>query len=336
MRALLVEPGPNFSVSDVARGWAKGLAEVGVELQTVNLGDRIGFFTGAHMKRDGEYIPAFDLEDAIRVAVESVEAACYRWWPDFVLIVSGFFIPPYMWKMLASRHKVVLVHTESPYEEDRQLERAQAVHLNVLNDPTNIGRYPKGTIYVPHAYDPEIHHPGPAVRGCESEFFFCGTGYPSRIELFEKVDWSNIDAAFAGNWQSVEADSPLHPLLVNERDECLANEAAADWYRSTLCSANLYRKETEHGVEVEAWAMGPREVELAACRTFFAREPRGEGDELFPMLPVFSTAEELGDVIRWALDHPDAREIAANRAREAVADRTFKHSATTLLKHLGS
>jgi hypothetical protein len=37
MRALVVAPGPNFSVADVYRGWAEGLAALGVETRLFEL-----------------------------------------------------------------------------------------------------------------------------------------------------------------------------------------------------------------------------------------------------------------------------------------------------------
>ena len=37
--------------------------------------------------------------------------------------------------------KVVLLHTESPYQDDEQLERAAHADVNLLNDPVNIDAY---------------------------------------------------------------------------------------------------------------------------------------------------------------------------------------------------
>ena len=82
-------------------------------------------------------------------------------------------------------------------------------------------------------------------------------------------------------------------------------------------------------------ACGPREIELAATGTWFARQSRPESDELFPMLPVFSSPEELGDVLRWALANPDVRDEAGSAARSAILDRTFPNNAKRLMGLLG-
>ena len=97
-------------------------------------------------------------------------------------------------------------------------------------------------------------------------------------------------------------------------------------------SANLYRKEASDGGTSDGWAMGPREVELAACETFFLREPRGEGDEVLSMLPTFTTPTEFEDLLRWWLAHPAERKSAAAQARVAIADRTFEATAARLLR----
>jgi hypothetical protein len=73
---------------------------------------------------------------------------------------------------------------------------------------------------------------------------------------------------------------------------------------------------------------------MAAVGAFFLRDPRPEGDALFPMLPTFTTPGEAADQLRWYLAHPDARETAAAKAREAVADRTFDSNAARLLRLL--
>jgi hypothetical protein len=101
---------------------------------------------------------------------------------------------------------------------------------------------------------------------------------------------------------------------------------------SATIGANIYRKEHSEGSHADGWAMGPREVELAACGSFFLREPRPEGDKLFPMLPTFTEPGELGDLIRWWLPQEDRRRDAAVAAQAAIADRTFTNTAASLLR----
>lgn len=332
----MVHPGPEYSVSDVHRGWLKGLAAVGVEVREYNLHDRLNFFASAwHMTVDGEFVKALDKEQVVHVAAGGVKQACYDWWPDVVIVISGFFVNQHLIDVMRDRgHKVVCVMTESPYQDDHQLDQADRFDAVVLNDPTNLARFldvNPNSLYLPHCYDPDIHHPGPS--DFEADCAFVGTAFPSRVEFMQRVDWAGIDLALAGNWADVPDD--LTRYVVHDPDDCLPNERTADVYRGTLTSFNLYRTEAQRSELSDGWAMGPREVELAACGTWFARQSRPEGDDLFPMLPLFETPEELGDQIRWALAHPDERHNAAERARAAVMDRTFDVNAKRLLSTLG-
>lgn len=334
MRALVVHPGPNFSVADVHNGWVKGLQANGVETISYNLDARLSMYAQAHIQRDGDWLKLFTAEEAAQLASKGIEAACYEWWPDLVVIVSGFYVPPFTYKLLRARgHKVVILHTESPYEDSRQLERAPFADLNLLNDPTNLEQFQavSNAVYMPHAYDPDIHFPQEPDPDLRSDFCFVGTGYPSRIEFLEAVDWTGIDVAIGGNWGNLDPDSPLLPFLVHDRAHCCPNEETARLYAATKASVNLYRREALTSELEQGWAMGPREVELAATGVFFLRDPRGEGDEVLPMLPTFTGPEDFGEQLRWWLAHDDAREEAARQAQAAVADRTFTNHAARLL-----
>lgn len=340
MKVLMVEPGPNFSVSDVHRGYVKAFEDLGCTVANINYADRLSFYSAAGKLIDGEFIRYLSDNDAVRMASKGLEAACYEFWPDIVIVTSGFFVPLDTLEVMQQRgHKVVLLHTESPYEDERQLQRAEFADLNLLNDPTNLARFEElgPAMYLPHAYDPDIHHPGPVAHADDvSDFFFVGTAYPSRIEFFEQVDWSGIDVALAGNWSGLTPDSQLQKFVAHDIQFCLENTDAADLYRGTKVSANLYRREAEAAHLVDGWSMGPREVELAACGTFFLRDSRPESDEVFPMLPSFDGPDDFTEKLRWWLDHPVERQAAAAKAQIAIADRTFSNNARRLLSVLES
>lgn len=333
MRVLVVHPGPEFSVSDVYHGWVKGLRQNGVQVAECNLNDRLSFYSSAQMENDaGELRLAFDTEAAMTMAAKGVEVACFEWWPDMVVFVSCLFVPPQIIDVIRARGiKVVIIHTESPYEDNVQLLRAAHADFNVINDPVNLEMFKAvaPTLYIPHSYDPDIHRPGPADPELKSDFCFVGTGFESRIDFFSSVDWSGLDVLLAGNWQQA-VDTPLAPFMLHGLDQCVDNATAVRLYNSTKVSANLYRKEAHRDAHHDGWAMGPREVELAACGTFFLREPRPEGDDLFD-LPTFDGPDDFAEKVRWWASHDDARIEAASRARAVVADRTFqKHTAELL------
>jgi hypothetical protein len=124
--------------------------------------------------------------------------------------------------------------------------------------------------------------------------------------------------------------------VAHDINDCVGNDQAAELYASTNASANLYRTEAERADLEQGWAVGPREIELAATGTFFLRDPRPEGDELFPMLPTFTGPGDFGDQLRWWLAHDEARTEASTAARNAVHDRTFRNNAARLLRLIES
>lgn len=336
MRILCVHPGADFSVADVERGWVKALRNQGHDVATYNLNDRLVYYANALI--NGKPVPA---DQIVEHAAYGLHGKLWEWWPNLLIVISGFYVLPVTWELLKFRpHRTAVVFTESPYEDDRQLKlvRAADPDIVILNDPTNRARFDAihGNVhYFPHAYDPEIHYPGTAAR--TTDFSFVGTGYPSRRRFFEAIDWTGLSVEFAGHWK--DCTDPLRSFLIHNPDECYPNEQAADLYRRSKVAANLYRGgdpvEANAPDLMEGWSCGPREIELAACETFFLREPRGEGDELFPMLPTFTEPADFSAQLRWWLEHPQERERTARCARAAIADRTFDANVRRLLTLVG-
>ena len=339
LRVLAIQPGPHFSVADVHRGWCKALVGLGCEVVDFNFEDRLDFYTQVAVKRRNRYEKALSQDAAIRQAAKGIETAAFEIWPAFVLVTSCFFVPADVLEILRARGmRVVMLFTESPYEERRQLQAAEYADLCLVNDPTNLEAFRAvcpASYYMPHAYDPDIHRPGPPDPALASDFAFVGTGFPSRIQFLEQVSWDSIDVALAGNWQALNKTSPLRKFVSHPFDECVDNSEAVHLYQSTKSSVNIYRRETQEGATADGWAMGPREVELAACGTFFLTESRGENRQILPMVPTFETAGEFEEKLRWFLGRDDYRDEIRLKAREAVADRTFDSNASRLLSLLG-
>lgn len=338
MRFLVAQPGPEFSVQDVYTGWVEALRGAGQHVCEFNLADRLTFYGSVLMDAGaGLFRHALTGQQATELAVNGLYAAMMRYRPHVLLAVSAFFLPPELFDIArAAGVWVVVVHTECPYEDDRQLAVAEHADLNLLNDPSTIDRFRAvgPSEYFPHAYRPGLHRPGPATPDLESDLAFVGTGYPSRVAFLEAMDLAGLDVLLAGNWQQLDAESPLRKHLAHDDTDCLDNAQTVEVYRSARVGLNLYRREAQRQELSAGWAMGPREVELAACGGFFLRDPRGEGDEVLGMLPTFTGPGEASQLLRWWLAHPDQREAAADRARAAVADRTFDNHARRLLRLL--
>ena len=338
MRWLVAAPGPSFSVVDLFVGWCEALRELGQHVIEFRLDERLTFYDAALFEvGPGMMRKAVTAEQATELAVNGLYSALYKTRPDVLLVISGFFVPHELLDL--ARHygtRVVVLHTEEPYEHSRELALACHADVSLITDPTNIEVFREHTNawFVPHAYRPAIHHPGPPDPALACDFGFVGTGYASRIGFLEAMDLSGLDVLLAGNWQQLAEDSPLRKHVAHDLAECLDNTQAASVYRSSRSSLNLYRREAERPELSVGWSCGPREIELAATGCFFLRDPRPEGDELFPMLPTFTSPGEASELLRWWLAHEPQRQEMAAKAREAITERTFVNNAKSLLRLL--
>jgi spore maturation protein CgeB len=340
MKILAAHPGPNFSVHDCYVGWVEAFRELGHQVADFNLSERLTFYDAALLEvGQNRFRKALTAEQATSLAVNGLYAALYKTRPDVLFAVSAFFYPHELFDLArAYGTRIVVLHTESPYEDGRQLQTAEHADLNLINDPTNLAAFQRvaPTVYTPHSYRPKLHTPGPVVDGFRSEFAFVGTGYASRIAFLEAMNLDGLEVLLAGNWTQLDDTSPLRRHVGHDVDECIDNTQTVDVYRSTQVGMNLYRREAEAEHLAYGWSMGPREVEMAATGCFFLRDPRPEGDDVLPMLPTFTTPEDAAEQLRWWLSKPDSRREVAGKAREAVADRTFTKQAARVLRLLDS
>jgi hypothetical protein len=327
---MVVGPLADWSTFDVAQGWVEGLGDAGCEVAYYDLQKRVLFYAGVD-RGDGDRL---DIDEARQLATTNLLAEVYRFDPDAVFIIHGAHVwPPLLAEL---RCRTVWVLTECPYELEAQAFTVAAADpsLILVNDPEGAGVFADiaPTFYSPHAYRPTLHRPdGP---GRPSDVCFVGTAYPERVDVLEGVDWSGVDLALLGMWETLDDDSPLKRHV--RAADCIDNVETVEWYRGAKIGLNIYRAGAhgEHSHD-DGWAIGPREVELAATGSFFLRDPRGESDELFSFLPSFTDAAELGELVRHWLPLDAERADLGRRAREAVAERTFANHARRALSRLG-
>lgn len=297
--------------------------------------------TGAKDEGDHPIVKsAMTREEAWFAAMQGLSHQVLHMDPDVVLFISAFFAGATTLQLLRTRtrSKVVILHTECPYQDSEQAVRAAFASLNLLNDPVSLPQFRQfgPCEYMPHAYRPDIHHPrtGPPDPELASDLVFIGSAFDSRKKFFEAMDLTGIDVLIGGaDWGSLEPDSPLISFVgtIQGAPDCVDNPQAAGLYQHSKAGINFYRREAEENA-LAGVAMGPREVEMASTRLFFLRDPRPEGDEVLDMLPTFTSPGEASEQLRWWLRHDREREAVAAKARLAVADRTFEANARRLLE----
>ena len=192
---------------------------------------------------------------------------------------------------------------------------------------------------------------------------FVGTGFPSRQKFLEDTDWSGIDLRLYGNWWQVQEGNgpPRHketghfvsksyalqnpdttvmrsPIAPFVRRRLVENVTTAQIYRGSKIGISMHRQERFYrtgGVidKNEAYSIGPRAFELAACGLFQLSDARPELVDVFGDggVPTFETPDDLGRLVRHYLKHDDEREAIARHNLEAVQGHTFEARARQML-----
>jgi spore maturation protein CgeB len=317
MKLLVVHPGASFSTHDVFQGFTEALKDRGHQVFDYALDGRIetsGRWLTYCWKRGGKTVDRPGPPDILYHAGEQLVARALRVMPDWVVIVSGMFVhPDVLVLMQRARIKVAMLFTESPYDDEKQERLLPWVQLAWTNERISAKRW--GIGYARHGFRTSVHAPTePDLSVPQHDVVFVGTGFQERIDLLTEVDWTGIDFALYGGWDMLGSRNGLRKYL---RGSYQNNEQTAALYRRAKIGLNLYRTSIGWGrttdkIEV-AESLNPRAYELAATGCFTVSEYRDEVREVFgDAMPTFKGAAELGETVRYWLEHEtDRQEIAA-------------------------
>jgi spore maturation protein CgeB len=308
MRILVGYPPSEFSVGDMVRGYL------------------CAFRAAGHEVRESSPIKT-DMPKRQAVAERIfLDAIYFR--ADLVVLICGIAFDPLVLQLLQrGGFRTVVLHTESPYEDDRQT--AWSAHfpgmLNCTHEKVSAQRY--GWTYIPHAFDPAVHQPTPADPEEACDVLLIATGWQSRIDLLEQIDWTGIRLILRGTWSRLRPDSPLRPFY---RQGPVMNADTPRLYASAAICLNLHRGDPD------AVSLNPRAYELAACGAFQVSDARQELRALLGgSVPTFRTAQELSGLVRHYLANPEERRALADVARQQIKRETFDRRVESLLAKVG-
>lgn len=331
MKILLVDPGASWSTADVEAGLFYGLSRSpGVEVIRYALAGRIhycdSFLKGAwrRKKKTHPHFPMPTFADVLYQAGMGALERALRHRVDVVLVVSGMYLHPDVVVLMRSAGlRVVALMTESPYDEEPELKLAALCHGVWTNERTMVEKFRSvcpAAGYMPHAWHPERHTPGPQPGDAEvaaHDVVFVGSAFQERIEWFRAIDWTGIDLGLYGNWDSLKKGDTLNRFV---RASETNNATSAALYRRAKVGLNLYRQSKGFGPKAPRVAVGyaeslsPRAYELAACGVFHISESRAEVREVFgDAVPTFTTPTEAAALIRrWLADDAGRAAVAAS------------------------
>jgi spore maturation protein CgeB len=348
MRIVLAHPGASWSTADVYDGLYYGLKTLGADVVPYRLDTRIeASHKALHWlwrtkKKDQPDLEKPNKVDVIYHAGVGVLEMALRHQASVVLVVSSMLLhPDVIIMMKRAGLRVVVLFTESPYDEEQELRIASMVDGCWTNERTSVPKFRAvnpNSGYLAHAWHPLKHFESARSIGelPEHDVVFVGSGFSERVTWFNSIDWTGIDLGLYGTWKGLGLKKQVARCV---RGAQITNEMAASLYRRAKVGLNLYRNRAGWSGKgariVGAESLSPRAYELAACGSFHISDDRAEVREVFgDLVPTFTSPTEAAALIRLWLNQPDERARVAALLPACVAESSWVDRARTVLGDL--
>lgn len=352
MRVLLVAPGPKHSTYDVFAYYLESMRNNGVHVVPFSYHNVLQWHYDSllyHVKG----IPEEDAQGvAISRAARELLVNVITEQPSVVHFVAGGMIPEFVWIYLVDlRNKlkkpfIISLHlTESPYQDAIQSTYAKYADVLFVNDKYSLNYYDKNSdkhvYYLPHSYNPSVHHPFYEVdEDYRSDVFFVATPFRERGEFLAKVNWDGIDFKLGGPWS--QYTDPTDYLKIKKHiftSEPIDNKVMARYYNGAKISLNVHRRKMfidglDDGIDNknDAYSAGPRVFEAIACGSFLLTDYRREVEDLLgDSVVFFETPSDLEKSIRFYLSEDSARIEKTEEAMEKIKHCTFDNRLKNIL-----
>lgn len=354
MRILVAFPGHGFSTIDVANGYAKALKDLGHEVWSFDYHLRLQFYKES-LEHWAEIVPAFKrrADDYAILAGEALFVEAFDFVPDVVLVICGLALHRRVYDLIEKLGiPKVLILTESPYDDHNQalIMEKGGIAATLTNDRASVKPLRKATggrvEYLPHSWNPGTHFPRGKPDGKYlSDVFFFGTLWPERKELLSELGDFYQDGP---NTKRLQSDNGydfniagIEPIRKGKVEGFIENNELAWYYAGTKIALNHNRTimgESDDGKELhlrkrQAWSLGPRPYEIAACGIFqLSDNSRPELRKVFgKSVPTYKNGKELKKKVEYYLRHDDERLELSSAALEKVSICRFEDRAREIL-----
>ena len=353
MRVLAVASPHTASTRDVWKKLVIGLKVNGIDVEPFDLLPRVSIFEQLEEAFRRRKLALPEDWTATTLAYEPILGAAIFHDCEMVIVVSPQYFPTQINALLRKVGiKTCAYFTECPYEDEIHMPLvASTFDYGLVNDLYSVDLFKsfcEQIMYVPHSYIPAIHYPPEDEDAREDRTVFVGTGYQERVRFMNEVEWPRTLEVHGGYWkwprkmnkkiQTINTTMGIskHPklaetVIVKAKDwvrppanAVVSPETCADLYRTSATSFSLHRTQKYYGAEDgiaegDAYSLGPRNWELAACRTFQVSDFRQELADVFgDTVPVYETERELSALLKRAFDEPGwRRELAFQQWEKA-------------------
>lgn len=356
MKILVIHPGHGHSTADVYEGLCAGFEMIGIDVVRFAWGQMLRPLTAAVLgavqggvvkEQDAEKLHQFMCflagADALAVAAEQAVEA--------VLVVNGLLFPPSRAGLMKQIGIPIACYgTEAPYFAATEREIAPYYSHWFTQERTAVRDYADLDVpvtYLPMAYNPRLHQPGPVDPDRACDVTFVGGGFPERKALLSGVDWTGIDATIHGTLWGLDLQQERGKFDFSRgtryTEGAIPNELTSVWHRSAKVALNLHRKMSyiETGTAIapgQAESLGPRAYEIPACGGFMlSDDERPEIRDVYGESAATFRAWDAADLsrqLRYWLTHPDERERRRQAQAEAVTPHHWGNRAKVILEHL--
>lgn len=247
------------------------------------------------------------------------------WQPDMVWIDKGLLIWPETLKLIKKDNQNLIVIGYSPDDMVNKHNQSNYFlaglhHYDIFlttktfNVPELINMGAKRVIFIPNAYDPDIHYPITISQedrlNIGGSVGFIGAWEYERSQHILALAHVGIKVRVWGGWKN-QYGFNIHPNLIIENRSLWAND-----YTKAICSFDInlgfLRK-------INRDQQTTRSIEIPACGAFMLAERTDEHLALFKEgkeAEFFSSVEELIEKTKFYLENDDLRRKIAIAGRE--------------------
>lgn len=203
-----------------------------------------------------------------------------------------------------------------------------------LDELAEIGQ--KHAFYLPLAALPDFHKPTELAPRQKQEYgstiSFLGAGYPNRRLAFRPLADQDFKI-----WGSDWEDETILAKNIQKGGRRISEEESVLIYNASAINLNLHSSVHGDRLVSDGDFVNPRTFELAAMGAFQLVDKRKLLPELFAEdeLATFTSSDEFYGKIKYFSEHPEERQIYAQKARARVLrDHTYEKRMQTLLDYM--
>lgn len=227
---------------------------------------------------------------------------------------------------------------DDPYNLNSHLKIMDLFDLIFTNDQSCLSAYGDKGFYLPLAAPSSLIE-APDIPDPSFDIFFCGTAWPNRITLINRLMQDRPDLKFKVAL-TYNAAVPALPLdaPVSSYVQSLSFSDYIGYARRSRITLSLHRSFSGTDEFASSSNPGPRVFEIGAAGAYQISENGGEGFEaLFSRdeLVYYDAYEELLSLIDAAILDPEGRKSKADKLRDDIAARhTYRHRLMTIAEEL--